>query len=127
MAIEQSLPARTGWPLHHLLTGSLRAESQCRERIRAHVNHHAQERREGQRDGKQDKGQVRDELRHVVGEDVGEKPAMFWKIARPSSTALTMLAKLSSSRIMSAASLADIGAGDPHRRPDVGALDAGRR
>ena len=51
---------------------------------------------------------------------------MFAKIARPSSTAATIVAKLSSASTMSAASLRDVGAGDPHRDADVGRLQRRR-
>ena len=46
--------------------------------------------------------------------------------ARPSSTALTIVAKLSSVRIMTAASLDDVGAGDAHRHADVRLLERRR-
>ena len=51
---------------------------------------------------------------------------MFAKIPRPSRIALTIVAKLSSARIMSAASLRDVGAGDAHRDADVGGLQRRR-
>ena len=48
------------------------------------------------------------------------------KTPRPSSTAASMEAKLSSVRIMSAASFGHVGAGDAHRDADVGLLERGR-
>ena len=51
---------------------------------------------------------------------------MFAKIARPSSTAATIVAKLSSASTMSAASFDTSVPGDAHRDADVGLLQRGR-
>ena len=47
-------------------------------------------------------------------------------MVRPSSTALTMVAKLSSVRIMGCGFLGGLGAGDAHGDADVGRLERGR-